>query len=74
MRQHRHLAALMSIPQPFDHDLAGIEDAAGSVLVQLRVMRHAAPGDVPKLRTVLRERLQTYVDQVMALADESAAR
>jgi hypothetical protein len=74
MHQHRDMAALMSIPQPFDHDLAGIDDTAGSVMVQLRVMRHAASGDVPKLRAVLRDRLQTYVDQVMALADEGSSR
>ena len=37
-------------------------------MVQLRTMQHAAVRDVPKMRAALRERLQAYVDQVMALA------
>jgi hypothetical protein len=74
MRQHRHLAALMSIPTKLDGDLAGLDDAAGSVMVAIRVMNHAAPGDVPRLRAVLRERLRDYVDRAMEMADEAGAR
>ena len=37
-------------------------------MVQLRTMQHAAARDVPRMRVALRERLQAYVDQVMALA------
>ena len=44
------------------------DDAASSIMVQLRTMQHAAARDVPKMRAALRERLQAYVDQVMALA------
>ena len=64
----------MPIPTKFDGDLAAIDDLAGSVMVQLRIMNHAAPSDVPKLRAVLRERLRDYVDRAMEMADESAAR
>lgn len=61
----------MPIPTQFDRDLAGIDDAASSILLSLRTMRHAAPPDVPRMRAALRERLQGYVDQVMALADHA---
>jgi hypothetical protein len=36
-------------------------------------MKHADPRDIPKLRETLRGRLRAYVDQALALADESAA-
>jgi hypothetical protein len=54
----------------------GLQRLVAAELERLaNLMRHASPDDVPKLRAVLRERLQTYVDQVMALADdESTAR
>ena len=58
----------MPIPTQHDRDLGEIDDAASSIMVQLRTMQHAAARDVPRMRAALRERLQTYVDQVMALA------
>lgn len=64
----------MAIPTAYDRSLGEIDDAAGSIMIQLRIMRHAAPNDVPLMRSVLRERMQLYVDKVFALADEAAAR
>ena len=58
----------MAIPTKFDGQLAEIDDAASGIMVQLRTMQHAATRDVPNMRVALRERLQSYVDQVMALA------
>ncbi|MBR1298544.1 hypothetical protein [Bradyrhizobium sp. AUGA SZCCT0042] len=58
----------MAIPTAFDHALGDVENAAGAVMVQLRVLQHSAPGDVPRLRAALRDLLQAYVDQVMTLA------
>jgi hypothetical protein len=43
---------------------------AGSIMA-LRLKHHAAPDDIPRLRAALHERLQVYVDEVMALADEA---
>jgi hypothetical protein len=74
VHQHRHLAAMMAIPTKLDGDLGALDDAAASVLVQLRIMNHAAPGDVPNLRAALRERLRNYVDRAMDIADEVGAR
>jgi hypothetical protein len=74
MRQHRDLAAMMSIPTKFDGDLAAIDDLSGSVMIALRTLQHAGPGDVPALRAALRERLRNFVDRAMEMADESAAR
>lgn len=62
----------MPIPTPFDHALAAIDDAAGGIMVQLRTMQHAADRDLPRMRVELRQRLQTYVDEVMALARDGA--
>jgi hypothetical protein len=59
----------MAIPTAFDHTLGEIDDLASSVMLELRTMRHAAKGDRPKMRAVLRHRLRAYVDQVMAAAD-----
>ncbi|MEH2547127.1 hypothetical protein V1283_003772 [Bradyrhizobium sp. AZCC 2262] len=64
----------MAIPTAFDRSLGEIDDAAGSIMVQLRTIKHADPRDIPRLRETLRERLRFYVDQALALADESAAR
>lgn len=61
----------MAIPTAFDGKLGEIDNAATSILTQLRTMNHAAPADLPRLRAGLRERLQAYVDQVMALADRA---
>jgi hypothetical protein len=64
----------MAIPTKTDGDLAALDDLAGGVMVAIRVMNHAAASDVPRLRTVLRERLRDYVDRAMDMADEAAAR
>ena len=60
----------MAIPTAFDGKLGEIDDIASGVLVQLRNMRHGAERDRPRMRAALRERLQGYVDLVMAAADE----
>jgi hypothetical protein len=57
----------MPIPTPFDHRLAEIDDLAAAVMIKLRTIRHA--GDARDV-SGLRELLQTYVDQVMALAKD----
>jgi hypothetical protein len=62
----------MAIPTAFDGKLGEISDLASSVLLALRTMRHAAKGDRPKMRAALRESLQSYVNAVMAAADEIA--
>jgi hypothetical protein len=64
----------MAIPTKADADLAALDDLAGGVMISLRTLQHAGPGDVPGLRAVLRERLRNYVDRAMEMADESAAR
>ena len=46
-----------------------IEDIASSVMLALLAMRHAAKGDHRRMRAELRQRLQTYVTQVMAATD-----
>ena len=60
----------MPIPTAFDGKLGEIDDLAGGIMVQLRTMRHANERDWPRMREVLRERLQKYVNAVMAAADE----
>jgi hypothetical protein len=65
------LVALMAIPSKFDHRMSEIDDAAGKIMVQLRTMQHANPADIVRMRAVLRERLQSYVSAVLALADQS---
>jgi hypothetical protein len=58
----------MPIPTAYDGKLGEIDDIAGSIMISLRTMATAAPKDVPGMRAVLRERLQSYVDTVMAAA------
>jgi hypothetical protein len=58
----------MSIPAPHDGKLAEIENAANGIVTQLRTMHHAAARDVPAMRAQLRETVQGFVNQVMALA------
>jgi hypothetical protein len=58
----------MPIPTAYDGKLGEIDDIAGSVMVSLRTMAHAAPKDVPAMRERLRERLQDYVTAVMSAA------
>lgn len=57
----------MAIPTQFDAQLAEIDDLAGCVMIKLRTLQHA--GGSRDIRG-LRELLQTYVDQVMALAQD----
>lgn len=57
---------LMAIPTKFDSQLAEIENAANCVLIRLRTLHHAAGAN--RDISGLRELLQAYVDQVMALA------
>lgn len=64
----------MAIPTAFDHSLGEIDATAGSIMVALRTMQHANPRDIPRMRETLRERLRSYVDQALALADETAER
>jgi hypothetical protein len=59
----------MSIPTALDSALADVDNIAGGIMVSLRTMGHADPKDLPRMRQTLRERLQTYVDAVMAAAD-----
>jgi hypothetical protein len=63
----------MTLPGLRPAQLAAIDDVNRSTMVQLRTMKHADPRDIPRLRETLRERLWSYVDVVLALADESAA-
>ena len=58
----------MPIPTAYDGKLGEIGDLAGSIMVSLRTMQHAAQKDVPGMRERLRERLQGYVDAVMTAA------
>jgi hypothetical protein len=60
----------MAIPTAFDGKLSEIDDLANSIMTQLRVMRFAAERDRGRMRTALRERLQSYASLVMAAADE----
>jgi hypothetical protein len=60
----------MAIPTAFDGKLGEIDDLANSIMTQLRVMRFAAGRDRGRMRTALRERLQSYASLVMATADE----
>ena len=64
----------MAIPGPYDHAMAEINTAASSVMISLSTMRHADVRDIPRLREILRERLRSYVDLALGLADEAAAR
>jgi hypothetical protein len=43
-------------------------------MISLRNMQHCAPHDVPLMRSLLREKMQHYVEVVFALADEAAER
>lgn len=61
----------MPIPTQFDHDVTAVDDAASSVLLQLRTMKRAGAKDLPRLRVALRDHLKGYVDTVMTLADEA---
>jgi hypothetical protein len=60
----------MPIPTAHDRSLAKIDDLHGCVLIKLRTLQHA--GAAGHGVTGLRELLQTYVDQVMALARDDA--
>ena len=64
----------MAIPRKLDGDLAGLGDTASTITTTLQTMNHASARDVPGLRARLRENLQTFVDQVMDMADEAAGR
>jgi len=57
----------MAIPTPYDGQLAVIDDLAGCVMIKLRTMQH---GGANRDISGLRELLQNYVDQVMALAKD----
>jgi hypothetical protein len=59
----------MPIPTPYDRSLGEIDDLHGCVLIKLRTLQHAGAGHGV---TGLRELLQTYVDQVLALARDGA--
>jgi len=58
----------LSIPSKFDGDLAAVDMSANSIVTQLRVMQHAAPRDLPRLREALREKLKAFNEDVMATA------
>ena len=57
----------MAIPTKFDGQLAVIENAASCVMIKLRTLHHAGNGGHRDI-TGLRELLQAFVNQVMALA------
>jgi hypothetical protein len=51
----------------YPQELTGLRNAA----IASPHLRHAADKNRPEMRAVLRERLQAFVDEVMAAADES---
>jgi hypothetical protein len=56
------------IPQPIDRKLAELDDLAASIMVALRVLRHNPRYDVRQVR----ERLRSFCDAVIDLANELA--
>ena len=58
----------MPIPAPHDGKLAEIENVRAASRPQLPTVHHAAARDVPAMRAQLRETVQDFVNQVMALA------
>jgi hypothetical protein len=64
------VAIAMSIPVQADSDLAEISNSADLVLLKCRVLRHAARGDVPRLRAELKTHLRQMVDLALKFADD----
>ena len=58
----------MSIPTDRDRAMSALGDIAGSVMLQLQVMERCAPNDIARLRAKLRQTLQEFADEVMAMA------
>jgi hypothetical protein len=58
----------MAIPTKFDGDAAAIDDAASSILLQVKIMQKAAHEDLPRMRLRLRKALGEYTVLVMATA------
>jgi len=58
------------IPQPMDCKFAELDDLAASVLVALCVLRHGSPSNDGRQ---VRERLQSFCDTVVDLANELIA-
>lgn len=64
----------MAIPTKFDRDLAEVENAAASVCLSLRTLRHCSGNvsqyDLDKMSRTLKERLQSFNDLVINLANQ----
>jgi len=58
----------LSIPTKFDRDMAALGDVASNVLLQLQVMERSSPEDIARLRAKLRQTLQQFADEAMAMA------
>jgi hypothetical protein len=58
----------MAIPTRFDGDMSALGDIATNVLQQLQTMERASPNDIARLRAKLRQTLQEFCDEVMAVA------
>jgi hypothetical protein len=70
----------MSIPGPDDYELAAIDNFASSIMCKLRLIVRGSWVSTPngyvqsewpsaRMRSELRELLQTYVNRVMGMAD-----
>jgi hypothetical protein len=59
----------MPVPTEYDRQLAEIETGATGIVSLVRTMHWAAARDLPGMRARLREELQDFVDQAMAMAD-----
>ncbi len=65
----------MAIPTKFDYDLAEVENAAASVILSLRTLkhctRHVTQYELDTMSRTLKERLQAFNDMVIDLANET---
>ena len=60
----------MSIPTAHDAVIGDLADRAAGIQISLQTMRYANERDIPQMRKLLREQLQSYCDAVMAAAPD----
>jgi hypothetical protein len=61
----------MPIPTAHDRRLAEIDTVAQGIVTQLMTMHRANGKDRLRMRLVLRERLQDFIDMAMQAADQA---
>jgi hypothetical protein len=60
----------MPIPGPADLRIGNVSTLAQGIVAQLKTLQHAGPKDRPRMRLILRDRLQAFAEIVMEAADE----